>query len=261
MTRKPGTLTHTATMHDNPSGDDPWESLESFRCGDTGIDYDTLCRFAGPIFHLFGFEGTESDSEDRVDDRVAALETARLMWAFFECGGQRDWEKMGQLQSTLFGKRCSSEEQAAMSILIEQLGARWESLPLSVRRSKPGRPSFDSLLSMLDSDANATAELGTPASNGRSHADVPVDSPDALAAFASPLLDDPAIDDDPDRLSEMMARAQDYWHLATLTGEHFVREIERLADKYATTTEEKSAVRAEANLMVARFHKLFPHWT
>lgn len=256
-------------MQESSSRDDSRESLESFRCGETGIDFDTLCHFATPIFHLYGFDAAESSTSldaEQVDEQVAALETARLMWAFFESGGQRDWEKTRRLQSILFGQDCSIEEMAAMSALLEQLSNNWESLPLIVRRARNGRASFDDLVAALNgtSTHNAHPDNGRagPSTNGRARSgDFPVDSPEALAAFASPLLDDPAIDEDPDLVSEMMSRAQDYWHLATLTGDEFVLEIERLADKYSTTTEEKSAVLAEANLMVARFHKLFPHWT
>ncbi len=252
-------------MQESSSRDDSWESLESFRCGETGIDFDTLCRFARPIFHLFGFDAAESSSvlnPEQVDDQVAALETARLMWAFFESGGRRDWEKTRRLQSVLFGDDCSIEELAAMSALVEQLSGNWESLPKVVRRSKNGRASFDDLVAALNgTPSNDESRSPGVSVNGRARNDLPVDSPEALAAFASPLLDDPSIDENPDMISDMMARAQDYWHLATLTGDEFVQEIERLADKYSTTTEEKSTVLAEANLMVARFHKLFPHWT
>ncbi len=256
-------------MQESSSSDDSWESLESFRCGETGIDFDTLCHFAKPIFHLFGFDAagdSTSLNAEQVDDQVAALETARLMWAFFESGGQRDWEKIQRLQSVLFGQDCSIEEMAAMSALLEQLSSNWESLPLVVRRATNGRASFDDLVVALNGTSTQDGESDEgragPTTNGRARSgDFPVDSPEALAAFASPLLDDPSIDENPDLLSEMMARAQDYWHLATLTGDEFVHEIERLADKYSTTTEEKSTVLAEANLMVARFHKLFPHWT
>ncbi|MBT8401637.1 MAG: hypothetical protein KJO98_14260 [Rhodothermia bacterium] len=255
-------------MQESSSRDDSWESLESFRCGEAGIDFDTLCHFARPIFHLFGFDAAENSTSldaEQVDDQVAALETARLMWAFFESGGQRDWEQTRRLQSVLFGQDCSIEEMAAMSALLEQLSSNWESLPVVVRRSRNGRASFDDLVAALNGrstqEGNHNPHHSDPSTNGQAHGDHPVESPEALAAFASPLLDDPSIDENPDLLSEMMARAQDYWHLATLTGDEFVHEIERLSDKYSTTTEEKSAVLAEANLMVARFHKLFPHWT
>ena len=255
----------SAPMHDSSScKDDARRSLESYRSGETGITFEILCRFARPIFDLFGLNPRSSGDgleEDIVDDHVAALETARLFWAFFESRGPRDQSMSARLQAVLFGPDPTVEEQAAMAVLIERLSSNWQTLPHGVREKQSGRPSFYGLIVELEEHRGSTHAPGSPATNGRAGRDVPVDSPEALAEFACPLLEDPAVEDNPDRLSEMMGRAHDYWQLATMTGNEYADRVERLADKYSATAEERDAIVEEANLMVARFHKLFPHWT
>ncbi len=224
------------------------------------IPYGNLRRFAQPIFDLFGIDESASLAtltDREADDHVAALETARLFWAYFRDGGSDDDQMTCIMQDVLFGPAPSYEENAGFSVLVDQLGHRWRALPQSVRTSF-SEPHFSELVAAITTESDPDHSLST---NGAVRHGGPVDSPDALAAFASPLLDDPSIEADPDRISDVMARAQDYWSLALLTGDAYAEEVQRIGDKYSGTPEEKSAVIAEANIMVARFHKLFPHWT
>lgn len=243
------------------SGDDGTTG-EKPTSGPPQIPYSSLRRFAQPIFDLFGIDESAMVSElsdKEADDHVAALETARLFWAYFRDGGAEDHHMTCTMEEVLFGPAPSYEEHAGFSVLVDQLGHRWQALPRSVRRcTTGGELHFRDLVSAITA---SDAIDHTVSTNGAIRHDAPVDSPDALAAFASPLLDDPSIDSNPDRISDVMSRAQDYWLLAQLNGDAYATAVERIGDKYSTNAEEKSAVIAEANMMVARFHKLFPHWS
>jgi hypothetical protein len=236
-------------------------AIRAYRNGDHGIPYSALQRFAAPIFDLYGMDdrdASETASAQELIDHLSVMETARLFWCYFGCGAQQDEILSSRLKTLLVGTSPTLEQEAVFAALVEQLYENWSSTPLSVQRVNGKPHTTTSLLQLL-------AELEAGCTSGED-ADVEpttgaVDSPEALAIFASPLLEDPSVADDPDRLSELMARARDYWRLAQLDGSDFESEQEVVAERYASGPEDRRMILAEASFMVARFHMLFPHWT
>ena len=236
-------------------------AIRAYRNGDFGIPYSALQRFAAPIFDLYGIEerdAAETASAQTLIDHLSVMETARLFWCYFGCGAQKNESLSSRLKMLLVGSSPTIEQEAVFAALVEQLYQNWSSTPLSIQRVN-GKPhtttSLLQLLTELEAGCSSDADTGPDGAGGA------VDSPEALAIFASPLLEDPSVEDDPDRLSELMARARDYWHLAQLDGTEFESEQEMLADRYASGPEDRRMILAEANFMVARFHMLFPQWT
>ncbi len=230
--------------------------LESYRNGEYGIPYDHLLRFSAPIFELYQIdpEAELLGPVESLEDRVAVLETARLFWSFFRSGGVADFEMTEKAQELLFGSSPTPDQTAAFVVLLDRLGSEWNTMPRNVSGAS-GVHSFNDLVAAFEEEENLPAD-GIDDRPARA-----IDSPDALATFASPLLENPLLENQPDALSDMMARAQDYWDLALLVGEEFERQLEQVADRYSANQDDRAAIIAEANFMVARFHKLFPHWT
>jgi hypothetical protein len=240
-----------------------FEAIQAFRNGQAGVPFPALERFAAPIFDLYGKETLdppESAPTHELVDCLSMMETARLFWVYFGSGSDRDSALTGRVKELLVGETPSLEQEAVFAALVEQLRSNWCSIPRSLRNGSATSSNPSALLQVLcelesgehEPDASVGVD-GTP--------DSAIDSPEALAAFASPLLEDPSLGDDPDRLSEMMQRARDYWHLAQLDGADFELHQRAIADRYSTSGDEREIILAEASFMVARFHMLFPHWT
>ena len=237
-------------------------AIRAYRNGDHGVSYSALQRFAAPIFELYGIqdrEAAETAPVHELADHLSVMETARLFWCYFGCGAQKDETLGARVKALLVGVTPTMEQEAVFAALVEQLYENWSSTPLSVQRPHGQAHTTASLAHMLD-ELEQLEQNSEPGENEVQSPSGAVDSPEALAVFASPLLEDPSVEDDPDRLSELMARARDYWHLAQLDSPEFEEQQDIVARKYATGEQTRQLILAEANFMVARFHMLFPHW-
>lgn len=241
---------------------DRHEALRAIRAycnGDVGVPYPALQRFASPIYDLYGIEARstfDSAPARELRDHLSVMETARLFWWYFGSGAESNADLSARVRALLIGEQPSQEQEAAFAVLVERLHDNWSTIPRALRQINGHTCNTISLSRLLDELEPETSD--EPAPTPPSGA---VDSPEALAVFASPLLEDPTVEDDPDRISEMMGRARDYWHLAQLNGPDFERQQIAIAEKYGKTEEERQFILAEAGFMVARFHMLFPHWT
>ncbi len=249
-------------MNDTLHRREALRAIRAYRNGDHGIPYTALQRFAAPIFELYGIEkreDTETAAAQELEDLLSVMETARLFWCYFDCGAQQDPTLAERVKRLLVGVDPTLEQEAVFAALVQQLHENWSSTPLSVQRLNSKDQSTATLLQhLIELEQHVDADTHDSHDESDSRA---VDSPEALAIFASPLLEDPSVEDDPDRLSELMARARDYWHLAQLDGADFEAQQEAVAARYASSSEERHTILAEASFMVARFHMLFPHWS
>lgn len=240
------------------------EALDVYLTGRSGIRFEALIRFAGPLFDLYDVNWRVNDRKDTLSrDRdelatmVAILDTARLLWAFMELDDREHLNLLPKLEDALLGPRAGDEERSNLLVLLSLLEEHWASFSPEQRREALDTtgyalPTFDMLLD--EYQGRQPLPTRHRATNGPDDLDLP----EALATFARPLLDDPAIAEQPDLLENRIERAQAYWDLATSDEAEFDRQLQRILETFADTEREQASIRKEAHRMVARFHKLFP---
>lgn len=241
------------------------KALDVYVSGRSGIRFDALMRFAGPLFDLYEVDwragsGTDalSRDEEELSTMLALLDTARLLWAFFSLDDEENLEALPEVEDALVGRTAGDEERSNLLVLLSLLEEHWQSFASderSIAVDTPGYvlPDFELLLAEYEGrlhrlPARRTARFGPD----------DLELPEALAVFAKPLLQDPAIEGDPDLLEERVERAQAYWDLATVPKSQFDDQLQHIVETFASNQEEQSAIRDEAQRMVARFKKLFP---
>jgi hypothetical protein len=237
-------------------------TLRELLAVDADIPGPVLVGFAGPLFELYGVPRLASCTHlrpdevrrDEIEGAAASLEAARVFWLFFRQRGPDANEMLAKLQTVLLGESPDDEYVAVFSALVVGMVDRWNALAPSVRDVGPSpsdaRRELHLLFSATSEDVQEIEER-----------DPAVDSPDALATFAGPLLECPSVGDDPERVSEVMHRAQSYWNLAMVPPEDYNRRLSDIVQRFAGSGDERPLIESEANMMVARFHKLFPHWS
>jgi hypothetical protein len=72
------------------------------------------------------------------------------------------------------------------------------------------------------------------------------------------MLEDEQIMEDPDLLEDLMVRAQAYWDLAHAPGSAHPSLLEELFSHICNGATPKNVLAKEAEVMLARFHELFP---
>lgn len=241
------------------------DALDVYVAGRSGVRFDALMRFAGPLFDLYDVEWRSDDrgdalsrDEDELSTMVAVLDTARLLWAFFALDDERGVDAIPELEDALLGRGAGDQERSNLLVLLSLLEEHWQSFT-SEERAKaidtPGYalPAFDVLLAEYEGRRRRL-----PRRDAAAFGPDDLDLPEALAVFAEPLLQDPAIEDDPDLVEERVERAQAYWDLATTPANQFESQLQRIVDAFATSDDERAAIRREAQIMVERFNRLFP---
>lgn len=240
------------------------EALDVYVSGRSGIRFDALMRFAGPLFDLYDVEWRADDEadalsrdEDEMSTMIAVLDTARLLWTFFSLNDDQGLDVLPDLEDALLGRAAGDEERSNLLVLLSLLEEHWRMFSPTDRakaEDTPGYtlPNFETLLADYEGRSRPLPRPRT-AAFGPEHLDVP----EALAIFAEPLVRDPAIQDNPDLVEERVERAQAYWDLATAPDEEYEEQLLRIEDSFATSDQDRRAVREEAERMVARFRKLF----
>lgn len=244
------------------------EALEVYLSGRSGIRFEELVRFAGPLFDLYDIDWRTRDTTDsfardseELSTIVAVLDAARLLWAFFALDEEDSVTRLPELEDAMLGRAAGDEERSNLLILLSLLEEHWHSFSAEDRRraeSTPGfaLPSFE----VLVSEFARSGERPRPA-RGDLYGPDRLELPEALALFAEPLIQDPAAKSDPDVLEERVARAQAYWELARMPEEQFDDALGRLADALSGPELDPEAVREEAVRMVRRYRRLFPEGT
>ena len=240
------------------------EALEVYVSGRSGLRFEALARFAGPLFDLYEVNWKSADraADDRdgveLSTMLAVLDTARLLWSFFLLDSEKSLQCLPELEDALLGRGAGNEERSNVLVLLSLMEGHWHQFTSEERmeaEQTPGftLPPFESLLGQYRERTPRQ-----PARGDRYYGPHDLDLPEALALFAQPLLDDARIQNDPDAIERQIARAQAYWELATAPPQDYEAELARILEAFAQTTGEKELVRREADAMVERYHRLFP---
>jgi len=235
------------------------EALDVYLSGRSGIRFESLARFAGPIFDFYDIDWRSFDprfrDRDEVATMVAVLDAARLLWAFFSLDDEEGVVHLPELEDAMLGRTAGEEERSNLLLLLSLMEEHWQTFTPEDRRyaeAVPGfaLPDFATLLSEFD---------GTASSDVRDARYGPerLSLPEAIALFAEPLLQDVSAEQDPDLVEQRMARAQAYWDLAQAPQEEFESELQRLEIELADDRVPASAIRSEALEMVERYRRFF----
>lgn len=239
-------------------------ALDAYLDDAMGVRFDALARFATPLFDLYGIDLQASciqRSENRppgeLNALITALDTARLFWSYFSLDENEQQRHAPALKKCLIGAAPAAEAEASFHELMELMRDQWDALPASLRNhacdSVPSTlPPFEKLI-----DTHTAPAKDTPP--GASAPDPSqTEQPEALALFAQPLLDDPAVHVDPDALEARMARATAYWDLAHTPPDAREQKLEALLQRFADSPDERERLQQEARDMLDRFEELFP---
>src|SRR5690554_4763789 len=240
-------------------------TLDGYLSGQSGIKFDVLARFAEPLLDLYELEprsglerGSEARSASELAMMLSVLETARLFWAFLLLDPAEADLHLPEFEARLLGDEASEEDRMDFIELIRVMQEQMEAMGESARRAaevpEHPLPCFEELLDRYGLLHSSDATVAVSPRFGPNQLELP----DALALFARPLLDDLGIEQDPDALEEALARANAYWDLAQAAPEEFDRLLYTIKRSFATNRAEADRIEAEARLMVARFHSLFP---
>lgn len=240
------------------------EALHVYLTGQAGIRFESLARFAGPLFDLYDLDWRVSDRKGDARGReelatmVAVLDTARLLWSYFSLDEESSLQMLPELEDALLGRYAGDEDRSNVLVLLSLLEEHWQQLSPSERayaEDTPGfaLPPFETLLSDynegLRSSRHDEDDLFGPDK---------LDLPEAIALFAQPLLESAEPEDDPDAFEARIARAHAYWELAKTPPDEYEAALARVLDTFASDQQERNALRAEAGRMLDRYHALFP---
>lgn len=240
------------------------EALDVYVSGKSGVRFEALARFAGPLFDLYEVEwksnerSTAKRDRDELATMLAVLETARLLWSFFLLDDERALQMLPELEDALLGRSAGDEERSNVLVLLSLMESHWQQFTSKERaeaEQTPGYtvPPFHALLN--EYRGKSPKEMSIEASRfGQDNLDLP----EAMALFAQPLLEDAGAEGNPDALEQQIARAQAYWELASAPPEEYDVELARILDAFARTESERAAIRREADTMMQRYRRLFP---
>lgn len=235
------------------------ESLDVYLSGKSGILFESLARFAGPIFDFYEVDwrsgSVRTRDRDELTTMVAVLDAARLLWAFFSLDEEESVTHLPELEDAMLGPSADDEERSNLLLLLSLLEEHWQTFTPEDRRQAeaiPGYtlPDFQTLL------AEFAGTSAPPLPEPRYGPDR-LDLPEALALFAEPMLQEIPGKDHPDLLEERIARAQAYWELAQVPDEHFQAELTRLKEELSSPEMTASEIQSEALRMVDRYRRLF----
>src|SRR5690554_4757694 len=92
------------------------ETVNVFLSGDLGVRFESLVLFAEPLFDLYGLSLEDAlrlrDEPQNADEPlVAALEAARLFWAFFSLNAEEQAQYQRTLSAFLLGPEYSDDDE------------------------------------------------------------------------------------------------------------------------------------------------------
>ncbi len=258
-------------MTDRQKNEDPHEDLRTLRdaldvyvSGRSGLRFEALARFAGPLFDLYEVDWKSHErhlarrDRDELTTMLAVLDTARLLWSFFLLDDEKNLQMLPELEDALLGRGAGDFERSNVLVLLSLMEGHWQQFTPAERaeaEQTPGYtlPPFERLL-----DEYQGPSPSEPVSDSARYGPENLELPDALALFAQPLLEDASLHDDPDALERRIARAQAYWDLAIAPPDEYEIELARILEAFASTAVEREAIRREAGAMMQRYRRLFP---
>lgn len=253
---------HLAVPGDNgaPASEPPlMRKARALVHGETGLLFEPLVLFAEPLFDLYGLDPDAAlalrHHPERADEGVlAALEAARVLWAYFALPEPARAERYPRLAAFLLGAHYSPADEADFEEVLDRMQRQWDDLAPEDRALAESGPTppldFDALL-------EHPALVGPPPETtaGSTYGPEALSELEAQALFAQPLLD---AADGPEAMEAALERASAYWDLAHLRGDDRADLRERILRAYAPSPAERPALEAELEAMLARFAALFP---
>jgi len=239
------------------------ERLEVYIDRRSGLQFESLARFAGPLFDLYELDWRSVNPSAGVRDRnelaimVAVLDTARLLWSFFLLEDETGLQVLPELEDALLGRHAGEDDRRNVLMLLSVLEDHWQQFSPTDRALAEDTPGFSlpSFRTLIDEYTNIldSSQIESRDRFGLEN----LEFPEALALFAQPLLEDPSLENDPDAFAVQIARAQAYWDLATTPADEYQAALHRILEAFADSPNEKMAIQAEAHRMVARYQDLF----
>lgn len=232
-------------------------TLDLYRTGKAGVPINTLWQFACPILNHYQLELAITPSNDvtsaNVEDAslmLDVLETASMIWDYCELDPKQKLRALDSLTQDLLGHSPERQESEQFMLLLSTMEALWFTL---ARDTAPTDPDWEPC------DDPAEAVFSTLNTNGTSHyGPENLDIPEAFALFSRPLLDNDAVNSNPDLLEEAMTRAEAYWDLAHASPDHFDQHLDNLVQDHISSITSSQELRKEALSMMEHFRQLFP---
>jgi hypothetical protein len=206
----------------------------------SGISFERLARFSQPLLELFDVEphhwrlprAVPSDRQ-LLDAYTSALAAAEMFWSYFTLDEAVRRRFLPELKAYFVGAEPMPHEEADFLLLVDCMRVQWEQLG----GSAVGDETHRSVGALIAGDVVPDLET--------------------LALFGEPLMGDPELYDNPDKLDEIMTRVQDYWLLAHTRLEQYEQRLDEIVARHGNSPAEMEHVRVEAESMVARFRELF----
>lgn len=246
------------TMADHLPLEDLNRALNIYLNDETGIRFNALAWFAEPLFELYevdprglGENATLREAEETAT-LLAVLETARLFWTYFSLDETCQHEYRPELEAALVGPHASDEDHLHFGTLLQTLAEQWHDLPPEHLEAVPGYalPPFTKLLALYTGEATEGP--------GLRYGPEQLEPAEALALFARPLLEDPAVSLDPDALDAALNLAHEYWELAQAPPDEYEYRLHAIQQLYGSGPASAEKLSTQASTMVTRFHTLFP---
>lgn len=248
-----GVGSNGTTRHSN----DLTNTVEVFVSGALGVRFESLVLFAEPVFDLYGLNLEDAlrlrDNARNADESsVAALEAARLFWAFFTLDPEEQAQHQRTLTSFLLGPEYSDEDEEEFTVLFDRMTEQWNMLSDEERVFAEEAPiGFTALLEhpvYAGSVEEADDDDGGYGPNNLS-------TMEAKAYFAQPLLNSVI---DIDELERAMERANVYWDLAHKPEPERQKHIPTLIKSLASSPSDRKYIETELLKMLERFDSIFP---
>lgn len=232
-------------MFEGSASSDARASYTFYLKESSGIRFQLLARFAQPMLELFDVEPHHWSLPESVpdDDQLlevysSALAAAEMFWSYFTLDVEMRKRFLPELKSYFIGATPVPHEEADFLLLVDCMRTEWEKISTE--------NGF-----VLDR-ANAMKVLRSETAENSQAPDL-----ETLALFGEPLMDDPALLEDPDRLGEIMTLVNDYWNLARADAASYPVMLKHIVQKHGHSAAERKKLTVQAQQMVARYRKLF----
>ncbi len=229
--------------------------------GETGLRFESLVLFAEPTFRRFELDLADAfalrEAPDAADAEVVAmLEAARLLWAYFELPSEGRTRRRIALAVHLLGAEPSEDDWVEVEAVLDATEPYWEAM-LPEERAAARQPGVE-WLDWEALTAHPTYRLDDEATEvARGYGADGLSELEARAVFAQPLLEQAAASGDADALEAAMDRATHYWRVAHVPVEDRANALADAMEALAPSPDERPALDAEAERMLARYTELF----
>ncbi len=231
------------------------QAIQVYRNGKTGIPFDVLAAFSGPILSHYQLDLDPKSSAcitpanaGEMAVLVDVFESALMFWTYFAARGAGDDVSPEHLRASMISPEADLAETMEFDLLFEAMEEAFAALG--------GADSDQVGLDWRPPDGFDSAGPAAPDDEGNLFYDEEgTDQPESFALFARPLYDDL---DDPDALERVTQLASAYWDLARCDADRRPAHLDALLRQFGRTPAEREQLEHEARSMIERYHTLFP---